>query len=168
LNGYVRYPVASLSMHERLQRERVRELGLGVTRYEWAAKPPPLPPPPAKTSMRLLVPQPDGAYVQDVVDGEGGRLRRVAAAHEGSPVLDPKLSPDGRWVAFVQDGEINLAPCDGDFQSWDHDHESKLDHNRPSSPAPPPTRVTVGARGHPYVTHGLAEYIAAEVGLCAS
>eukprot|EP00227_Mantoniella_beaufortii_P017151 CAMPEP_0197596388 /NCGR_PEP_ID=MMETSP1326-20131121/24943_1 /TAXON_ID=1155430 /ORGANISM="Genus nov. species nov., Strain RCC2288" /LENGTH=135 /DNA_ID=CAMNT_0043162873 /DNA_START=173 /DNA_END=576 /DNA_ORIENTATION=+ len=31
---------ARLSVEEKLQRERTRELGLGVTRYAWAAKPP--------------------------------------------------------------------------------------------------------------------------------
>ena len=45
---------ARLSVEEKLQRERTRELGLGVTRYEWAAKPP------KRGHNRLLVPQPAG------------------------------------------------------------------------------------------------------------
>ena len=143
--------------------------------------------------MRLLVPQPDGAYVQDVVGGVGGELRRVAAAFEGRPVLDPKLSPDGTWVAFVQDGEIHVAPCNDERQKNTHHHElfssttpppptppkpTPTPTTTPTTPPtpppppttphayepPPPTRVTFGARGHPHVTHGLAEYIAAEAG----
>jgi len=78
------------------------------------------------------LPQPDGAYVMDVVGGVGGELRRVAAAREGSPVLDPKLSPDGRWVAFVQDAELRLA---GTYtRQISAQTEPLLARNTPSTP----------------------------------
>ena len=107
--------------------------------------------------MRLLIPQPEGAYILDVASrdvsilsltGNDGSLRRVAAAFEGRPVLDPQLSPDGRYVAFVQDREIHVAACDS------------MDESEGGIPAK--TRITFGAKGHPHVYHGLSEFIAAE------
>ena len=59
---------ARLPREEKLRRERTRELGLGVTRFEWASRR-------AKgEARRLLVPQSDGAYVLDVVDDDAPRV----------------------------------------------------------------------------------------------
>ena len=88
----------SLSLEERLLRERRREVGQGVSRYAWARRAP-----------RLLVPLPDGVHV---LDGVGGALRRVVDAGDG-PVLAPTLSPDGSLVAFVRDGEVHVVPATG-------------------------------------------------------
>ena len=61
---------ARLPDEEKLRRERTRELGLGVTRFEWASRR-------AKgEARRLLVPQSDGAYILDVVDDDAPRGRR--------------------------------------------------------------------------------------------
>ncbi len=87
-----------MSLEEALRRERRRELGLGITRYAWAAR-----------AQRLLVPLQDGVYVQEGADGD---LSMVVST-DGGPVLDPTLSPDGAMVAFVRDGEIHVAAVGG-------------------------------------------------------
>ncbi len=114
----------NVALEEQLRRERQRELGLGVTRYAWS-----------RDVERVLVPLPDGVYVQE---GAGGSLRKVLATAEG-PVLDPSLSPDGTLVAFVRDGELHVAEAVGGRAR----------------------QVTSGARGTGR-THGLAEFVAQE------
>ena len=175
---------ARLPRDEKLRRERTRELGLGVTRFEWASRR-------AKgEARRLLVPQSDGAYILDVVDDDapmgerdtaggdtglgGGAVRgddtagdKLVAASEprlvvdsgdnGAAVLDAKLSPDGRWVAFVREKEIRVAPCDP-LDGDDRDEAT----DRDTSDSLPSARVTYGAYGRDATTHGLAEFIAAE------
>ena len=167
---------ARLPRDEKLRRERTRELGLGVTRFEWASRR-------AKgEARRLLVPQSDGAYVLDVVDDDAPRVDggtavlgvdtdtaggdKLAASEprlvvdsgdNGAAVLDAKLSPDGRWVAFVREKEIRVAPCDP-LDGDDRDEAT----DRDTSDSLPSARVTYGAYGRDATTHGLAEFIAAE------
>ena len=114
----------NVSLEEALRRERQRQAGLGVTQYAWAEQ-----------AARLLVPLPDGLYVQD---GAAGPLRQIVPTGE-APLLDPQLSPDGAWIAYVQDAELYVAPATGG----------------------PAKQLTTGARGSGR-THGLAEYIAQE------
>ncbi|MDQ3574135.1 MAG: S9 family peptidase [Actinomycetota bacterium] len=87
-----------IPLEEALRRERRRELGLGITRYEWA-----------RHAGRLLMPLQDGVYVQEQA---GGRVRKVVGDDDG-PVLDPSLSPDGAMVAFVRDGEVHVTSAEG-------------------------------------------------------
>ncbi|HET9444461.1 MAG TPA: DPP IV N-terminal domain-containing protein, partial [Acidimicrobiales bacterium] len=89
---------ASLSLEERLQRERQRELGEGVTSLAWA-----------RDAARLLVPRRGGLAV---LDPPGFEPRLVVPAGD-RPLLDPCLSPDGAHVAFVLDGEVHVAAVDG-------------------------------------------------------
>ncbi len=114
----------NLTLAERLRRERQRQSVVGVTSYAWAEE-----------IERLLVPLSDGLYVQD---GVSGPLRQVLAT-SGQPALDPMLSPDGAWVAYVQDAELYVLPAGGGA----------------------PRQLTTGARGTGK-THGLAEFIAQE------
>lgn len=86
----------NLSTAEKLRRERLRERGLGVTRYEWAEG----------GTHRLMVPLPGGIFVQD---GPNTELRLRVASTPSSPILDPALSPDGRSVAYVWDDELYVA-----------------------------------------------------------
>ncbi|ACO70296.1 predicted protein, partial [Micromonas commoda] len=125
---------ARLPDEEKLRRERTRELGLGVTRFEWASRR-------AKgEARRLLVPQSDAGG--DKLAASEPRLV-VDSGDNGAAVLDAKLSPDGKWVAFVREKEIRVAPD-------------------VVSDALPSARVTFGAYGRDATTHGLAEFIAAE------
>ena len=67
----------ALSMAERLRRERSRELGHGLTRYEWV-----------KGTMQLLLPLPGGPAIFSLVDSS---LRTLARASYERPVLDPQV-----------------------------------------------------------------------------
>lgn len=116
----------NLSPEEKLQRERRRERALGVTRYYRASD-----------SERVLVPLRGDLWIQDGVEGEP----RKVVDTEGRPALDPSLSADGTWLAWVQDAEVYT-----------------LDLEKPGAT---PRQITEGARGTGK-THGLAEYIAQE------
>ena len=116
----------NLSPEEKLQRERRRERGLGVTRYTWA-----------EDVDRLLVPLRGDLWVQD---GLTGTPRKVVDT-EGKPALDPRLTRDGKRLAYVSDAEIYVVDVEGQ--------------------AGTPKQITSGARGTGR-THGLAEYIAQE------
>jgi len=115
----------NLSLEEKLRRERARQLELGVTAYAWAPR-----------GTRLLVPFPDGLYVQD---GPNEPLRKVVDAASGGIVIDPRFSPDGEWIAYVQDSELWVVPAQG------------------GEPRPLTSGALESGR-----THGLAEYIAQE------
>jgi dipeptidyl-peptidase-4 len=114
----------NLSLEEILRRERQRQLELGVTDYAWA-----------KYANRILIPLQDGIYIKDGVEGP---LRKVIEDQE-SPLLDPQLSPNGKWVAYVQDAEVYMVPAEGGQ----------------------PRQLTWGAQGTGR-TNGLAEFIAQE------
>lgn len=120
-----------LSLEEQLRRERARELATGVTRCAWAAD-----------ADRLLVPMADGLWVVDgIAAGAPQPARRVVAATDvEGPILDPRLSADGRLVAFAAGAEVHVAPVDGDGR---------------------PVAVTSGAAGTGR-TNGVAEYVAQE------
>ena len=114
----------NLSLEEKLRRERQRQRELGVTNYQWASQ-----------GERLLLPFPDGLYLQD---GEVAPLHRLVGSEDGA-VIDPQFSPDGEWVAYVQGDELHVVPVEGGG----------------------PQQITFGAQEKGW-THGLAEYIAQE------
>lgn len=113
-----------LSLEEALRRERQRRLEVGVTEYAWAER-----------AARLVIPLQGNIYLQDGPDA----ALRLAVPGGDAPLLDPQLSPDGRWVAYVQDAELYVVSTDGGE----------------------PRQLTLGARCTGK-THGLAEYIAQE------
>jgi dipeptidyl-peptidase-4 len=114
----------NVSLEEALRRERQRQLEVGVTQYAWAKK-----------ANRLLIPLRGDIYVQD---GLSAPLRKIVES-EGQPALDAQFSPDGDWVAYVQDVELYVVAASGGE----------------------PRQITQGARGTGK-THGLAEYVAQE------
>ncbi|CAK9135976.1 unnamed protein product [Ilex paraguariensis] len=86
----------NLSAEEKLRRERSRERGLGVTRYEWV-----------KTSSKkkiIMVPLPAGIYFQDL--SLQAELKLPSASF--SPIIDPHLSPDGSMLAYLRDNELHV------------------------------------------------------------
>lgn len=113
----------TVSLAEALRRERLRQRETGITQYAWSR------------DGKLLLPLGGGV---SIVDAPGTPRRELLAAGD-APILDPRFSPDGQWVAFVQDAELFVVPVDGGE----------------------PQQVTTGARGAGK-THGLAEYIAQE------
>ena len=87
-----------LSLEEQLRRERLRERGLGITRYQWS-----------REGGRLLIPIRGALYVKD---GVSGPLRQVVAPAE-SPALSPRFSRSGERLAFVRDAEVYVVASDG-------------------------------------------------------
>ncbi|ESQ31965.1 hypothetical protein EUTSA_v10003701mg [Eutrema salsugineum] len=120
---------SNISPEEKLRRERLRERGLGVTRYEWV-----------KTNLKMkfmLVPLPAGVYVKDLYSSPDPEL--MLPNSPTSPIIDPRLSPNGLLLAYVRDSEL---------------HVLNLLKNQTQ-------QLTNGANGSS-LTHGIAEYIAQE------
>lgn len=114
----------NLSPEEKLRRERTRERGLGVTSYTWA-----------EDANVVLIPLRGEVWVQE---GVYGTPRKVVASTD-HPAIDPQITRNGEWIAFVRDDELYVV----------------------SSKGGEPRQITSGARGTGR-TNGLAEYIAQE------
>ncbi|MBI4470850.1 MAG: S9 family peptidase [Acidobacteria bacterium] len=86
------------SKEEAAMRERMRITAAGITSYLWS---------PSGSS--LLFPINGDLYHLDLMDREVKRLTKTRAAE-----IDPKFSPDGRWVSFVREGDLFVVnPADG-------------------------------------------------------
>jgi dipeptidyl-peptidase-4 len=111
-----------LSQEERARRERLRIADRGFT---WFALTP--------DGQGVLLPVSGGLTL---LDRRGGAARALTAAD--ASVMDPRFSPRGDTLAYVQAGDVHLLPLDGT----------------------PPRRVTPGASEG--VRYGLAEFVAQE------
>ncbi|KAF8380041.1 hypothetical protein HHK36_027511 [Tetracentron sinense] len=88
---------SNISPEERLRRERLRERGLGVTRYAWVK--------PISKKKTVMVPLPAGIYLQDLYRSKPElKLRSTSYL----PIIDPHLSPDGTMLVYVKDGELHV------------------------------------------------------------
>ena len=87
-----------LSIEEALRRQRLRQLGQGITRCSWAEQ-----------GSRILLP---GQGAVHVMDGPDAAARKIVDGG-GQSVLDPQLSRQGDQVAYVQDAEVYVASVDG-------------------------------------------------------
>jgi dipeptidyl-peptidase-4 len=114
----------NLSPEEKLRRERMRERGLGITSYTWA-----------KDANVVMIPLRGDVWVQE---GVYGTPRKVVTGGD-HPAIDPQITRDGKWIAYVQDDELYVVSAAGGE----------------------PRQLTTGARGTGR-TNGLAEYIAQE------
>ncbi|XP_011006352.1 PREDICTED: dipeptidyl peptidase 9-like [Populus euphratica] len=88
---------SNISAEEKLRRERLRERGLGVTRYEWV-----------KTGLKkkaIMVPLPAGIYLQELYSPKP-ELKLPSSS--SSPIIDPHISPDGTMLAYVRDSELHV------------------------------------------------------------
>ncbi|KAF7816690.1 Dipeptidyl aminopeptidase 4 [Senna tora] len=119
---------SNISPEEKLRRERLRERGLGVTRYEWVNT--------SSKRKAIMVPLPAGIYIQEMSHSKA-ELKLPSVS--GSPIIDPRLSPDGSMIAYVRDSELHVLNL--------LSNETK--------------QLTHGAKENG-LTHGLAEYIAQE------
>ncbi|CAF0926335.1 unnamed protein product [Adineta steineri] len=118
------------SIEEQLQRERQCELMTGITRYQLTKNRP---------QSIMLIPIGTDLYIHDKKE-----LRLLVNGSHRSPILDPKLSPDGTFVAYVQDNELYCVSTAS------------------SNPPAQPRRLTFDARHYPNKSNGLAEFIAQE------
>ncbi|KAF8008518.1 hypothetical protein BT93_K2250 [Corymbia citriodora subsp. variegata] len=87
----------NISPEEKLRRERLRERGLGVTRYEWIKS--------NSKRKALMVPLPAGVYIQDL---SGSKPELKLPSSSSSPIIDPHISPDGTMISFVRDRELHV------------------------------------------------------------
>jgi dipeptidyl-peptidase 4 len=112
----------SLSLEELARRERQRSADRGIATYALSAD-----------GRTILIPLSQKLYLFD-------RTARTARAisSAGGPPIDARLSPDGRSIAAVRDGDL-----------WVHELASGLER-----------RLTT--REGPEVTYGLAEFVAQE------
>ncbi|KAF6136158.1 hypothetical protein GIB67_001567 [Kingdonia uniflora] len=88
---------SNISPEEKLRRERAREIGLGVTRYQWVKS--------SSGKKMVMVPLPDGIYFQ-VLSCSKPELKLPSMSH--SPIIEPLLSPDGHMLAYVRDSELHV------------------------------------------------------------
>ncbi|KAI8022619.1 Dipeptidyl aminopeptidase 4 [Camellia lanceoleosa] len=86
---------SNISAEEKLRRERLRERGLGVTRYEWVKM--------NSKKKTIMVPLPAGIYFQDL--SLQPELKLISASF---PIVDPHLSPDGTMLAYVKNYELHV------------------------------------------------------------
>lgn len=117
-----------LPVSERARRERLRESGAGVTGYD------------VDNGFRTAVVALSGRVF--AVDVATGRASEVSTP---GPAVDPRVSPDGRWVACHTLGALQLSPSRGDGSSGDL--------NRPRQ---------LAGEDDPAITWGLADFIHAE------
>ena len=83
-------PTENLSLEEKARRERARTAGLsGIINYSWSPD-----------GKQLLVPIAGDLYLVDVAHPD--TARKVASGN----VLDPKISPKGRYVSFVRNQNL--------------------------------------------------------------
>jgi len=120
------------SPSERLrhERQRVHSSG-GVTSFGF------------HPSNKILVPHRGGIHLQEGLHPHGGARGGVRSLYAPSPhdAIDPQLSPDGRWVAFVLERELHCLPSDAPLGTV-------------------PRRLTFD--GEDGLGHGLADFIAQE------
>jgi dipeptidyl-peptidase-4 len=113
----------NLSVEERARRERMRLATRGITAFSSD-----------EAGSRLLIPLSGRLFVLDRRGGAAARELRVPG-----PVLDARLSPDGRRVACVSEGDLYVLDASGQ-EPW--------------------RRLTT--RASEAIEHGLAEFVAQE------
>lgn len=113
----------NVSREEALRRERQRQRSLGITHYQWS-----------RQSDHILIPIKGVLYLLQ----DGKLTLRLESG--GNAILDPRFSPDGTMVAYVQQNELHILPV---------------------APGKEPHQLTYGA-AETGRTHGLAEYVAQE------
>lgn len=115
--------LSQFSPHEILRRERQRQSWDGITSYTWV---------PGTTEPQFLVPDETGFAL-------GSPTTRPIHIRQSEGGLDAKLFADGKRLALVRDGNIQVVPIEG---------------------SAPPIVLTQGAQ--PGLTYGLSDYISAE------
>ncbi|GBG31615.1 Dipeptidyl peptidase 9 [Hondaea fermentalgiana] len=131
----------TLSLEDKLRRERSRQMSVGITQYAWSSSP--------SLASRMLIPLNGNIFMKEMQPNVAAPPRKVfdkvTSTAPGDDArggaLDPHMSPDGRMVAFVRDAELYVLEVDAD--------------------APTPQRLTYDSRGNGK-TSGLADFIAQE------
>jgi dipeptidyl-peptidase 4 len=94
--------VEQLSLAERSRRERERIADFhGIVSYDWAPD-----------SRHVLFTLGGNLYLADMDAAASDSVRQLT--HGGDPVLDPQMSPRGRYVSFVRDQDLWVIELAGD------------------------------------------------------
>jgi dipeptidyl-peptidase-4 len=112
----------SLTVEERARRQRMRVAARGIASFQLSPD-----------GARILFPLSGRLYVYE----RATQRTRVVAPEGGAPV-DPRWSPDSRWIACVREGELHVIDATSGAQR----------------------ALTAGATAG--VTHGTAEFVAQE------
>ncbi|DBA01071.1 TPA: hypothetical protein N0F65_002681 [Lagenidium giganteum] len=128
---------ANLTLEEKLRRERQRQMGVGITSYAWC---------PTPHSKRVLYPLQGDLYMQEHPGAPLQLLFDKQSTGAAGGAIDPQFSPDGRWIAFVQDREVYVVA-------------SELG---PDGAPQQAVQVTSCAREHVGRSHGLACFLTQE------
>ncbi len=87
-----------LSPEEKLRRERQRQIQLGVTDIQWSKK-----------TNRMIFKDSNGIYGIDF--DRNLEIYQIINSSDKS-VIDPQISPDGNWIAYVEDDEVFITSFD--------------------------------------------------------
>ena len=94
-------PAEQLSATERARRERERIADYhGIVDYNWAPD-----------GRHVLFTLSGNLYLCDLDASAGASLRQLT--HGGAPVVDPQVSPGGRYVSFVRDQDLWVIELSG-------------------------------------------------------
>lgn len=110
------------SIEEDLTRQRLRQMSQGISRYDWV------------NGDKIILPTPTAIYFFDSVKSKPKKI----IDNKKYQLLDPKVSPDGKYISFISEGEIFVMNISN----------SKINQI-----------TTTATQG---VTNGLADYIAQE------
>lgn len=128
---------------ERARRERMREVGEGIASFTTDS---------AVTAAAFALA--GQAYTVDLVDPASVAVP-VLADSAGAGAVDPRISPDGRWIGVVADESLVIAPLNPPSAE-----SEGVEPNREPLVIGEPDAVDESA--HNTVTWGLADFIAAE------
>ena len=78
------------SIEEDLTRQRLRQMSQGISRYEWV------------DGDKIILPTPTAIYFFESVKSNPKKI----IDNKKYQLLDPKVSPDGKYISFISEGEI--------------------------------------------------------------
>lgn len=120
--GILKGAEEQLSAEERARRERMRMSARGIASYRLS-----------KDGAKILVPLSGRLFV---IERKNGSVKELHSK-KGSPI-DPKFSPDGRYISCVRGGEVFITELESGTER----------------------QLTTGAGGN--ITNGLSEFVAQE------
>ena len=129
---------SSLTLEEKLMRERMRDLSIGLTKYEWAPNADDF------KNGKIIIPINGKIFIQDERNTDLRLIFNKITGNGSGSAISPTFSPNGQWVGFVQCGEVHIVAVAEDCDNL-------------------PTPITLTSReSKTYCTNGLAEFVAQE------
>ena len=85
------------SLEEQLRKQRLRQMSTGITEYMWSS------------TGKLLIPSGHDIYILDSIL----ETPRLLVSSSEYSCIDPKISPDGKQVSFVSQGDLYVVDING-------------------------------------------------------